>query len=380
MYDELVNRFYSHEGYTEGFLFNPSNSRAFLIGPATVDSFINNVPIDFSYIRKERLPFDSMFFEFSEPIDISCPLLSEKCALRAVFLGKDSEETRYGRHDSYELKLFYKPLSGGIVEMPIKFGHNGRLLNRYRGWVYDDDLSRQTERMVHFEIHMPSESIRYNRVSSDYNDKELDDQAISRVVERCNATKEKVSTLEQEAKINPARQAEHLFAELEAEQAEEERSKILYFEKKSLKELDHHEVFTKIPNLCVNLINYINAHNITVIKREREVIYLDHYERGKKKKRSENQPFHLVVVQDKVYEESEEPKEIGKWKLEERVYVRGHDRRYRDCSGNIRMIIWVSPCIKGPSNAPFANQRYVVLAEKLIREREMMRTYHANDS
>jgi hypothetical protein len=61
--------------------------------------------------------------------------------------------------------------------------------------------------------------------------------------------------------------------------------------------------------------------------------------------------------------------------LEYRVFVRGHDRKYLDDRGAIRMTSWIPPCIKGPPNAPFIEQRYQVLHDKLKREQEMYKKY-----
>ncbi len=168
---------------------------------------------------------------------------------------------------------------------------------------------------------------------------------------------------------------QRLWATVRKVRGDKDIPRVEYEREERISEVKNNLFLQQIPNLCTNIINYINAHNVTIVTKEREVIELERDERNKKKKKVHQRPFHLIVVKDKVIEEPESPKETGQWTLQERLYVRGHDRRYRDDTGNIRMTLWISPYVKGPPNAPWREQRYAVLADKLMREKEMMKKY-----
>ncbi|MBI2044079.1 hypothetical protein HYT24_01820, partial [Candidatus Pacearchaeota archaeon] len=44
-----------------------NKSHPILLGPATVDSLLDEVPERLDYVKESKLPFDDMFFEFMEP-------------------------------------------------------------------------------------------------------------------------------------------------------------------------------------------------------------------------------------------------------------------------------------------------------------------------
>jgi len=159
-------------------------------------------------------------------------------------------------------------------------------------------------------------------------------------------------------------------------QGEDTKNRKIMFPKESkINDFPNGDTFYKIPNLCINLINYINSHNITIVKRERDIVFLEKIKKGKQKKRKQKSPFYLIPIKDEIYIEPDTRKEIGKWELTERIHVRGHDRKYRDNRGDIKKIIWIPPHVKGPESAPWRNQRYEILAGKLKREKEMASFY-----
>ena len=59
--------------------------------------------------------------------------------------------------------------------------------------------------------------------------------------------------------------------------------------------------------------------------------------------------------------------------MQERIVVRGNIKKRLDEAGNIIKTYWQPPHIKGPKDAPFRDQRYQVLADKIKREQEL---YH----
>ena len=128
-----------------------------------------------------------------------------------------------------------------------------------------------------------------------------------------------------------------------------------------------------LSRFCVNTINYINAHNVTVVQRTRGK-YIPYPDQDLSILPSNKRPFYLVTIKDGFVEEEQE-RQTRSWDLQWRLYVRGHDRKLRDDSGQIYMTSWVRPHIRGPPDAPWREQRYEVLAAKLEQEKEMYRLH-----
>jgi hypothetical protein len=68
-------------------------------------------------------------------------------------------------------------------------------------------------------------------------------------------------------------------------------------------------------------------------------------------------PYYFVEVK-KIYVD-DEPKEGIGWTLNYRVWVRGHNRHYQDGA-----CIWIDPYVKGPLNAPWKHNRYLMLYDR----------------
>ena len=328
-------------------------AKPFLIGAATLESLLNERPLQYDYIREGKIPFDHIFFEFAEPCSLEVPFLNTRKNIRGMLFKKQPSTPDYKYAGDYAADLHYSDSRNDMWSLGINF--NSMLQGIFRGSL--TNLLHLQTMPITFCIDMNKGVIYYDASAN------MEDYA-RRI-------------LEIQRKVDPS--LKDPSAVMKTINESEQYIPLFYPEKEEIDSFEHNEVFFQIPNLCVNLVNYINAHNVTVVRREREVIYLDKDERGNKKVRRSKQPFHLIVVQDKVIEEPEEPREVGHWELRWRVYVRGHDRRYRDETGNIRMTTWIDPYIKGPSDAPWREQRYVVLAERLKREREMMRKYRERE-
>lgn len=124
------------------------------------------------------------------------------------------------------------------------------------------------------------------------------------------------------------------------------------------------EYTQKVISLCANLINYINAHNITINQIERQTT--QEYERINRKRESKGKskleplrPYHIIVVEqsfisDKVNEEIDG---TGR-KMDYREMVRGHFQRYHKREGVIRY--WIPRYVRGPEDAPWKENRYRV--------------------
>jgi hypothetical protein len=144
-------------------------------------------------------------------------------------------------------------------------------------------------------------------------------------------------------------------------------SKEDYHHNISLDKLKNPDNAFQLPNLAVNIINYINAHNVTFRQGTKQILVSAPTPANRNRRVSRNKPFYLVSVRD---EERTIEDTAGKsWELNWRIYVRGHDRRYRDENGEITKTSWISPYVKGPPTAPWRHQRYEILADKLMKER-----------
>jgi hypothetical protein len=146
---------------------------------------------------------------------------------------------------------------------------------------------------------------------------------------------------------------------------------VLYFSKsdgtpysKSIKKLKDPLLFQNMNNFSANLINFINSLNVTYEKRTRKVFSLVINKKGKTEKRILKKPYYVTRIESKNINLDSDNQESGR-SLTERIYVRGHSRRYRDDVGEIYKTIWIDPFIKGPNDAPFRDQRYELLAKEL---------------
>ncbi len=301
-----------------------TESKPFLIGAATLESLVNREPDTYEYIEGGKLPFDNMFFEFAEPFSMNIPFWSQQSSARGIQLMKSVDpETK---KMDYCFILYYVQQNKILAELSIHTDFvNLQVLGRLR---YNDKRISSKDRI--FTIDPTSRTVKYT---------------------------EDVESAQKLYVRDPNKALEALGITT------------------SISQIPYNEVFYQIPNLCTNLINYINAHNVTVVKKDRPIIILDIYDDGRKKKSTKNTPFYLVTVRDMLYVEPDEPREVGKWVLEERIYVKGHNRKYLNPDQSLRLKIWIRPCVKGPLNAPWRNQRYEVLYEKLKREKEMYRKF-----
>lgn len=288
------------------------------IGPATLDTLFNQNPESYRYIKSGKLPFDINFFSFAETFPIHLPFHSTESNLYGISLAKG--ETIGAPYEGY-MMTFYSDadeLISGDLTMVFTLDEPS---------IYHGSVSTKTDQR-RFKIDMESKELGYIDVAK--NNFEMPTE-FDKVLPLCEVT--------------------------------------------------NNDAFTQLPNLCVNLVNYINSHNVTVQRSSRSVVAYtgSAYNRQKKKKNKKTKKdYHLVIIKDGVVPEPEPSGET--WTLEERIYVRGHDRRYRDEDGSIRKVTWIAPHIRGPPDAPWRNQRYQALGEKLFKEQEMMRKYVQDSS
>lgn len=111
---------------------------------------------------------------------------------------------------------------------------------------------------------------------------------------------------------------------------------------------------------------------MNIVRKSRGVDVIEPKGKGRYRKVSQNRNFYVVVVRDVQVA----PETKGKsWDLKWRICVRGHNRRYRDENRVIYRVSWIAPFEKGPPDAPWREQRYHVLADKLLRERQWQQKY-----
>ena len=121
--------------------------------------------------------------------------------------------------------------------------------------------------------------------------------------------------------------------------------------------------FQRLLDLSVNLIDYINAHNVVIQKTDRGGPIIDIINRKrvrKGKKPLPTKPYYWIDVKQSV--ESEESTVRGS-PLDYREWVRGHFQKYHTKDGTIKN--WIEPYVRGPTDAPWKENRYRVLDDML---------------
>ena len=325
----------------------------FLIGPATLDSLIEEPAKKLDYIEEGHLPFDDMFFDFVHPFPLGMPLIEDG--------GKKDESPVIGLRLTKTDNASLEYLAGwySAFESIEGFSPIDKMTSPYRLLVY----YRYPENKI------AAIDSTFCLVSKGESDKRF---FFSGTLGITGIDPKLYVSFGMDPYTNGVifrqiRDGDAFFQE----RAMEGSAKTM-FQYISLSQVPNGDALEKIANLGVNLVNYINSHNLTVINRNRKPRLV----RSKGKfleEPSSKRPFHLIIVKD---EEVEETREGDKsWELNWRVYVRGHNRNFRDDDGSIYLTSWTHPHVRGPPDAPWREQRYEVLAKKLEQEREMYRQH-----
>lgn len=123
------------------------------------------------------------------------------------------------------------------------------------------------------------------------------------------------------------------------------------------------ENFEHLLDLCVNVVDYINAHNITIRKTDRQK-NIDRINRKRLKKGKKLlkplKPYYWVDIKRHVVD-NWKGESIGK--MDYREWVRGHFQRYHIKKETLKH--WIQPYIRGPELAPWKENRYRVLDDML---------------
>ena len=290
-------------------------ARPILIGPATLDMLLYEQPESYEYIKEGHLPFNNMFFEFLEPVSLGMPFLQQSRKivgihfyLSSILNSTFTDEQRY------------------ISEMYYEDNEKLRSLIMTCNPVTMAEFQGSTK-FVRFLIDMGSGIVRYSR------DEDIVEEVKKGNMKALNA----------------------------------------YLCSKPLDELENKDFFITMANLCTNFINYINAENKEVIEYKRNVMIKSNNNGNSRKTAVRQEPYSVIKIKPYINHTYERDESAGKsWELKERIYVRGHNRRLRDENGGIRKIIRIDPCVKGPPDAPWKEQRYEVLYRQLQRERQML--------
>ncbi len=117
--------------------------------------------------------------------------------------------------------------------------------------------------------------------------------------------------------------------------------------------------------LVANVVNYINAHNVTIVRTERgnDTLTREELKRDRRRKRSgtfkPRKPVNWVDVRCSTRYESDEENLGVSGQMDYREWVRGHFQTYHSNDGP--RTHWKDPYVRGPNNAPWKDNRYRVL-------------------
>jgi hypothetical protein len=117
--------------------------------------------------------------------------------------------------------------------------------------------------------------------------------------------------------------------------------------------LDHR----KMPNLVINILDLIKAENVDMILQQASGRGVGARARARNPATPLRQYYTIEIKSRTVYSRPEEPGTGTP--LTYRVWVMGHSQKYHTSQGIIRR--YVNFYIKGPRNAPWKNNRYLML-------------------
>lgn len=127
--------------------------------------------------------------------------------------------------------------------------------------------------------------------------------------------------------------------------------------------------FGRMLDLCMNIVEYINAHNVVIQKTARETRdpgELARINRGREKHGKRPlpplRPYHWIQIRQGAARQTEQGDGGA---LEYKEWVRGHFQRYHAREGIVRN--WIEPYVRGPEGAPWREARYEVLDDMLRR-------------
>ena len=307
-----------------------NQSKCFWIDGMVGDSLLNvSHARQQNYAQTIRLPFPFMFFEFKEPIHLDLEeLAGSSIDIRAITLTRLSDMARIG--------LKPKIIGGSLSDMVLEDEYEMFLHYKDKddGYAYESIL---------FNIHtLPSFTY-------------LSQENFFLI----NPLSNKIQDLRDIAGFKSTRPFSSKIFHSNLPDGEAELN-------------GEHTALSQMIDLTINLINYINAQNVYIQKVERMTDEQKRKLQKVNKKRAQEgrllfmptKPYYVIEVRKHVYLDDEEDKEGKSWELAYRVWVRGHNRHYKDENGRVRLIEWIEPHVRGPPDAPWKHNRYAVLYKR----------------
>lgn len=298
-------------------------SKVFLIDEATLDSLHNVKHTNIDYSKSIKLPFPFIFFEFEKPLSVP------------FFEGEEKQIKGMFYHRMYDLNEHENEIYSKLLpNLPFP----------------SPDCSRTA-----FEILACSNEGHF-----------ISKEAAYKEVSPCFGISFDINDLPNFL-IHPGKKAyryiykENKLEEISLDASLPSTSDFFTSKTYSLdtkRNVSMENTASKFMDLSLNLINYINAQNVEVLKVDRDNRHLDAINRKRaqkgKKLLEPIKPYYFIEVKKHYTTENDEPK--NSWELGYRIWVRGHFRHYQD--GNC---IWIDPYIKGPIDAPWKENRYLML-------------------
>lgn len=327
-------------------------TKPFLLGMATLDTLLNQIPSEAEYedLTEGRLPYNSMFFEFFDPIPLEVPfaegLDKPFSTIKQNAIGLKLHRTfdvwdKHLEHFDYTATLYYVNNNGELNSLKLRFG------SKQRG-IFVGDIEFDTKKRVYFNINREKNTLSFAT------DDEIAKGILGPLSKFVPSGISQIPKMSTEHNINVLP-----LPELPEETGNLEEGPIEY------------PIIYQLPNICVNIINFINSHNVNFTNRTRHVNIKVPTRRGEMiEKKAER--YHIIDIKEGYATQPDLPAGI------ERTYnfrwtVRGHHRRYRNSDETIKYRIWIDPFIKGPEGAPFLNTRYRDIAARIEQEKRLRR-------
>ena len=281
------------------------DSKVFLLNGAVVDD-LYNIPHDSTnYQASMHMPFPIIFFELMDPMPIQTDLDKTR-PLRGMLFGKS-------------VAMTYDP----------------------QGWAYDDQFSAY---LFYGD--------RQRFMSSDFVE-----FRISRLPEIRFQSDDKIYTYSPNEGVFDDNSAKRQFLS--------EVGPLLTISEHQNPKIPG-ETFRGLLDLSVNLIDYVNAHNIVLRQEFRETRNIDAINRKRlakgKRPLDPLKPYYWIEVKQSQTGTNNDSES----KMDYREWVRGHFHRYHTTKGLVKN--WVNPYVRGPEGAQWKENRYKVLADMLLRD------------
>ena len=325
-----------------------------LIGPATLDSLLESEPDRLDYITEGKFPFDDVFFEFMEPVDHPLPgynLPAKLCGVQLNKMAVRSIAEKKGYVYERLANKFGREIDSSAEENPVYVYVLGTHFNLDDGTYaeFTTPVIQKSQQHLDAYVRLPSH-------------KEM------------LTIKRKVEEIGEYAHLGD-------FSSCERDKDMPPHSSYYFGNEKHnfdfpLNAVDLGDITSqvgKFNRLAINLINFVNAQNVTLIPHKRKVQTRLNRPGARPITHEANAPYHIIGIDTRTIHIDEE--RDSSCSLAWRVYVRGHNRHYRDDQDQIRMVTWIAPHVKGPEDAPWRHHRYALLAEMLQRERDKLGEY-----